>query len=93
MLYNGATCICLRILASIPILSFSPWNPELAYSAKIFIHRIRVTSVLLVDMRNQLAHSPISHSAPVFAVKTSPVFAALVRQAWMHIYITKEIIL
>ena len=31
MLYNGATCICLHILASILILPFSPWNPELAY--------------------------------------------------------------
>ena len=31
MLYNGATCICLHILASIPILPLSPWNPELAY--------------------------------------------------------------
>ena len=34
MLYNGATCICLRILASIPILPFSPWNPELAYYSR-----------------------------------------------------------
>ena len=58
----------------------------LTLHTSVFPSYLTIESGRMFDTCNQLAHSQISSSVPDFAVKTSPVFAALVKQACMHIY-------